>query len=96
MPDVLGLTPSILFFRLHFESQTSCKLSAAGHVLNSEAVVSVFKNPLPHERIAGGKHRIPVWGEDQRVRAQDFTSFQIGFVRGAAELGDIKLYVVLT
>lgn len=76
--------------------QTYCEVAEAGKTINTGAVVAMLKNPLPTERIAGGKLRLQLYYEDTRVRAQDFTTMQVGVVRGAPQLGEIKIYLVLT
>lgn len=76
-------------------SQTNCDLDQAGELVSESAVLAILKNPLAHDRIDGGKYRISIAGEASHVRAQDFTNFQIGTVRGPAQLGDMKLYLLL-
>jgi len=75
-------------------AQTYCPLEEAGLVLAEVAVVTISKNPLLNDRIGGGKLRLRM--EEERVRAQDFTNFQIGSVRGDPNVGDVKIYLMLT
>ncbi len=56
-------------------------------------MVFILKNPLANDRIDGGKLRLLI-GEE-RVRAEDFTNFQIGYVRGDPRVGEIKMFIML-
>lgn len=85
---------STLAILLLLLSQSYFDLEETGKIISADAVVSILKNPLPNERIVSGKLRLALCGEETRVRAQDLTNFQIGVVRGAPELGDIKMYIV--
>ncbi|CBJ33768.1 hypothetical protein Esi_0596_0002 [Ectocarpus siliculosus] len=79
--------------------RTGCDLTEAGEVITGGdygAVVSLLKRPLPSERIASGKYRLLVPGEDARVKAQHITNFQIGFGHGSPSLGEVKMFIMLT
>ncbi|CAM9538930.1 unnamed protein product, partial [Ectocarpus fasciculatus] len=79
--------------------QTACELKDVGGMITDGhygSVVSILKRPLPSERISGGKFRLRLPHEDGRVKAQDIVNFQIGVVRGASSIGEVKMFLMLT